>query len=99
MNTQTEITEKIIALATEFTEDWGLDEEITPQTKFNDELGFSSIDMMHYLAVIDMEFRKKFPFEQLIMNGGIYRNELTVEELATFLYKNKDVQASQPKAV
>ncbi len=97
--TETEITENIITWLDQFISDWGLDEEITEETTFNDDLCFSSVDMMHYLAIIDMNMKKKFPYEKLLMKGGVYRNELSVAELTAFIYNNKDIEQEQPKAI
>lgn len=99
MTTKEGAVEKVISLLEEFIESWDLGEDITPQTKFNDDLCFSSIDMLHYLAVIDMNFQKKHPFEKLIMENGVYRNELTVAELADFVFENRNAPIQEPKAM
>ncbi|HEX5552292.1 MAG TPA: hypothetical protein VFX43_03510 [Chitinophagaceae bacterium] len=97
MMTQNEVTEQVIILLKDFIKDWGLDEVLTAETKFNDDLCFSSIDMLHFLAVIDMNFQKKHPFEKLILANGSYRNELTVSELTEFIFADRDAVAQGPK--
>jgi acyl carrier protein len=97
--TQEEITEKVIAWLDEFISDWGLDETLKGNTKFNEDLCFSSVDMLHFLAVIDMNMAKKYPFEKLLLTNRVYRNELTIAELATFIFENKDIEYQQPKAL
>jgi len=97
--TKSELIEKLTLLLNEFISDWGLDEEITSTTTFNDDLCFSSVDMLHYLATIDMTLKKKFPYEKLIMQDGVYRNELTLLELAEFIYDNRNIEDQAPKAL
>lgn len=99
MTTQEQVIEKITSLLNEFIKDWGLDEEIIPETKFNDDLCFSSVDMLHYLAIVDMNFKAKYPFDQLIMIEGSYRKELTVAELADFVFENRNIGTQEPKAL
>lgn len=94
-----ELEAKLIELLAEFIEDWGLDETISSTTTFNDDLCFSSVDMLHYLAIIDMNLKKKFPYEKLIMTDGVYRNELTIAELADFIYENRNIEDQVPKAI
>lgn len=97
MMTKQEITGKLIGLLAEFTESWGLDGEISSETRLNEDLCFSSVDVLHYLAVIDMNFQKKFPFETLIMLQGAYRKELTVAELADFIFEHRNIADREPK--
>lgn len=97
--TKEETTGQLISWLSEFIQDWGLDETITPQTKFNEDLCFSSVDMLHFLAVVDMNTAKKHPFEKLILADGVYRNELTVEELSDFVYASRDLVSQEPKAL
>jgi len=97
MTTQEELNGQVISWLNEFIQDWGLDETITAETRFNEDLCFSSVDMLHFLAVIDMNLAKKHPFEKLILVNGTYRNELTVGELVDFIDANKNLVSQEPK--
>jgi acyl carrier protein len=99
MTTQDEALGCVIGFLKEFIEGWDIDDDITSQTKFNVDLGFSSIDMLHYLAFIDMNLQKKHPFEQLIMTNGVYKNELSVAELAAFIFEHRNTPRHEPKAM
>lgn len=95
--TQQEITENVIVLLKDFIKDWGLDDEIEPTTKFKDDLCFSSVDILHFFAVIDMNMQKKFPYEKLILTSEGYRSELSVSELTSFIFDNRNIGNAEPK--
>lgn len=87
--TKEETEGKIITILENFVEDWDLDEDINQETKLNEDLCFTSVNMIHFMANIDMEFQKKFPFEQLIMKDGAFKNELEVDQLVDYIYQNQ----------
>jgi hypothetical protein len=41
--------------------------------------------------------QKKFPFEKLILSSDGYRNELTVLELAVFIFEHRNIEHEEPK--
>ena len=75
-------------IATEMVSDWGLDlPKLGGGTRLSEDLCFSSIDLLNFLASIDVRYQRKLPYESLIMDGLAYRSDLTLDELANFVYQ------------
>ena len=76
-------------------EDWNLalERPLGAQTRLSEDLCFSSVEVLHLLASIDMKIGRKLPFERLIMIDGAYRSELTLGELAAFVSAQRDMPA------
>jgi acyl carrier protein len=69
-------------------QDWDLDfvEPIDGDTRLVSDLGFESVDLMQLVVAIEREFSVRgLPFEEILMEEGGYINEITVEQLVTFL--------------
>jgi len=71
--------------------------EITPTTRLNADLGYSSMDALHLLARIDMHFRRKIDYEPLVVQGGKSRAELTAGQLAAYVTENFDRPRPDPE--
>jgi acyl carrier protein len=84
-----DIEAKIIAWLNEFIKNWDLDEEITGFTRLNQDLCFSSVNMIQFMSKIDLEFQKKFPFELMVMNNGEFKKELLVTDVVNFVFENQ----------
>lgn len=71
----------------EILEDWDLeaDGEIEDPIRLSADLCFSSVEMMHLLAKIDMKLGRKLPYEKLLQDGDAVRSELTFGELVAFV--------------
>ena len=71
-------------------DDWDvdLDGAIDGGTRLAADLCFSSIEMMHLLAAIDLRLGRKLPYEKLLQTGAVVRTELTVAELSAFVDSN-----------
>ena len=67
-----------------------LDDALGEETKLAEDLCFSSVEMLHLLAAIDMRLSTKLPFDRLILTNGAYRSELTLGELARFVDQNRN---------
>jgi len=83
--------QETIALLQEITRDWstGLGDGITPATALVSDLGFESLDVVHLVTAIEQRFgRRDLPFEDLLMTGGRYVDDLTVGDIARFLHRN-----------
>jgi acyl carrier protein len=86
-----EILETVLDVLNEMKEMYELKTgDMSPATKLVEELGFSSIDVMHLLASIDMRFQRKLPFELLVVKDDAYISELSVQELVDFVFENFD---------
>lgn len=77
-------------LVNETVSDWDLDldEPVGGDTRLSEDLCFSSVEMLHLLAAIDMKLGTRLPFDRLIRTEAGYRTELTVGELAAFVSQN-----------
>lgn len=70
------------------TADWDIEqgEHVTKETKLIADLMFESIDVVQFIVAIEERFqRSDLPFERLLMADGRYVEELTVDEVLTFL--------------
>jgi acyl carrier protein len=82
------IESKVIAVANETVEDWGLDLPggITRDTKLMEDLDFESIDIVQFAVAIERAFdRKGLPFEKLFMKDCAYVEDITISEVTSFL--------------
>ncbi|MCM2292394.1 hypothetical protein NAC44_08630 [Allorhizobium sp. BGMRC 0089] len=71
----------------EILEDWDqeADGEIGESTRLSADLCFSSVEMMHLLAKIDMKLGRKLPYEKLLQDGDTVRSEMTLGALIAFI--------------
>lgn len=77
-------------------EDMGIEEEIDGNSKIVEDLGFSSVDSLHIMASIDIELEKKLPYEKLVLRGGQYVSDLTVQELVDFVFETQERSDPEP---
>jgi acyl carrier protein len=80
---------RLTAILEDMTQDWdtGLAGEIGPETRLMGDLGFASIDLVALVSAIDDEWqRRDWPYEQLLMADGRYVEDLTVQQIADFLW-------------
>ncbi len=77
----------------------GSDNEITPQTKLVEDLGFSSMDIIHLLASIDMRFRRKLKYDLFFRRTDQLVQDFSIAEIADFIFDNFDNQVTDPVAM
>jgi acyl carrier protein len=77
----------VLEVVGETVADWDLDlgEVLAPESRLSADLCFSSIEVMHLFATIDVRLGRKLPYDQLIRQDGVFRSELTIGELARFV--------------
>ena len=98
--TKQQIQTDILDILNKTTKEWDFDSnEIEPKTKLVEELDFSSLDLMHLMASVDMRFQRRLPYDKIILKDGQYVDEISVEELINFVYHNFDEAASDPVAM
>ena len=51
--------------------------EITDDLFLIETLGFSSVDIMHLLASVDMRFERHLPYDKIILKNGEYVTDLS----------------------
>ena len=95
-----DVRQTIIAVLKGMTQDWDLEfGEMGPHTRLSADLCFTSVDMLNLMATLDVQFRRRLPYEQLIMREGRYRDELTVAELAEFVVAHPVAEKPGPTAM
>lgn len=96
--TKTEIREEIKEVLEEMIEMYDLPTtEITDELLLIETLGFSSVDIMHFLASIDMRFERHLPYDKIMLKNGEYVSDLSFGEIVDFVYDNFDFTSSGPK--
>lgn len=76
----------LIALLKDFTEEWGVDHEIGPRSFIVKDLEFESIDIIQMIVAIEQQYRRRdFGFDALLMRDGRYIDDLSVEQISTFV--------------
>ena len=87
--TAQEIESSVMEIVKEMTEDWDLEmDDLEPDAGLVEELCFSSVDFLHLLAAVEMKIGRKLSYEELLVQDGSYRTELTVRQLAQFVDEN-----------
>tara|TARA_B110000003_G_C16650994_1_gene534120 strand:+ start:1458 stop:1766 length:309 start_codon:yes stop_codon:yes gene_type:complete len=71
--------------------------DITDNLLLIETLGFSSVDIMHLLASVDMRFERHLPYDKIILKNGEYVTDLSFGEIVDFIYDNFDSDPSGPK--
>ena len=98
--TREQIQADIEEILREMISAWGIDDdEIGPGTKVVADLGFSSVDIIHLMASIEMRFHRKLPYDEIIMKDGQYAEDASVGELADFVSRNLDRPVPGPQAM
>lgn len=75
------------------------DDEIMLQTKLVADLGFSSMDIIHLMASIDMRFRCKLKYDLFFRRADQFVDDFSVAEIADFVFNNFDNQVTGPVAM
>jgi acyl carrier protein len=74
-----------------------------PATEINDDLllietlGFSSVDIMHMLASVDMRFERHLPYDKIMLKNDEYVTDLSFGEIVNFVHENFDFASAGPK--
>ena len=81
-----QIKERLYATLTDFIDSWGLDAEITADTRLVADLEFDSIDVIQLTVAFEKAFNtRKLGFQDLLMQDGRYVDDLTVGQIEGFL--------------
>lgn len=84
--TQKQIQSDIIGILKDIIQEWDLDmNDINPETKLVEELGFVSVDIIHLVVSIEEHFKQKMAFNELLMKDGKYVDDLSVDQIANFV--------------
>lgn len=86
--TPDEVLDHVIRAVTTMCAEWQIEAgPVRRETRLSGDLNFSSIEAMHLLAVLNLRFGPRLPFDVLIRRGAWYATELTVGELAAFIHE------------
>ena len=86
MQKKMEIADRLRATLDRFIEDWGLDATITADTKLVEDLEFDSIDVIQFVVAMESAFQSRsLGFQELLMQGGRYVDDLSVGQIEAFL--------------
>ncbi len=84
--TANQVQSDIVGILKDITQEWELDfNDINPETHLVADLGFSSIDIIQLVVAIEEHFKQKLGFNELLMNDGQYVDDLSIEELVSFV--------------
>jgi acyl carrier protein len=98
--TREQIRADIEEILQEMISSWGVDDDgIGAGTKVVADLGFSSVDLIHLMASIEMRFHRKLPYDEIIMKDGQYAEDVSVDELVDFVARNIDRPVPGPQAM
>lgn len=96
--TKTEIREAIKEILEEMIEMYDLPTtEITDELLLIETLGFSSVDIMHLLASVDMRFERHLPYDKIMLKNDEYVTDLGFGEIVNFVHDNFDAASTGPK--
>lgn len=85
--TQQEVLAYVTSTLAGLMEDWDdSDIELTPDTKLFTELGLESLDAVVLGATIQERYATDMPFGQMYAELGEQQRDITVKELAEFVY-------------
>lgn len=85
----------VISVLEDTVKDWDLemDEGIGPETTLIEDLAFESIDIVQFSVALEQALgRKDLPFEKLFIEDGAYVDDVSVNDIVTFL--QDEVQAA-----
>jgi acyl carrier protein len=75
------------------------DDEIELETRLGADLGFSSMDIIHLMASIDMRFNCKLKYDLFFRRADQFVEDFSVTEIADFVFDNFDNQVIGPVAM
>ncbi|ADM09555.1 putative acyl carrier protein [Parvularcula bermudensis HTCC2503] len=83
-----DIDRAVVGILERFTDDWGVDHQITPDSQIVADLEFESIDVIQLVVAIEQHFGiRNMGFDELLMKDGKYVDDLTVRQIADFINK------------
>ena len=87
MYTVEAVQQRVIGVITDLTEDWDVDIEggMNSDTTMVGDVGFASIDFIQMAVAIESEFKTKLGFQDLLMQGGKYIDDVSVRQIAEFV--------------
>jgi len=95
-----EIHAQVASTVADIIRDWSLDVALTPETRLSADLGFTSMDLIDLCASLDIRFMRKFPYESFFAaEGGGYRPDMSLGDLAAFLQEHFDTGRQDLSAV
>jgi acyl carrier protein len=74
-----------VEILVELTADWDVECEIGAETTMVEDIGFSSIDFIQLVVAIEGAYKRKFGFQDLLMQNGAYVSDLSVQQIAAFV--------------
>lgn len=84
--TEQQVQSDIVEILKDMTQEWDMDvNEISSDTKLLEDLSFASVDIIHLVVSIEEHFKQKLGFNELLMRDGRYLDDLSVEELSSFV--------------
>ena len=84
--TRDTVNQTVVTVLADFVRDWGLDVDITPETTLVGDLNFDSIDVIQLTVALERAFgSRKIGFQDLLMQGGRYVDDLSVAQFQEFL--------------
>ena len=81
----------VVAILKDMTSDWDVDfsGEMDGKTKLVEDLGFQSIDVVQFVQDLEAHFQRRgLPFEEFLMKGGGYVEEIEIGDVVTFLHRH-----------
>jgi acyl carrier protein/LPS sulfotransferase NodH len=81
------VEERVIEVISELTQDWDVELEggMNSETTMVGDVGFASIDFIQMVVAIESAFKAKLGFQDLLMQGGKYVDDLNVRQIAEFV--------------
>jgi acyl carrier protein len=81
------VEERVIGVIADLTKDWDVEIEggMTSGTSMVGDVDFASIDFIQMAVAIESEFKTKLGFQDLLMQGGKYVDDVTVRQIAEFV--------------
>lgn len=74
-------------------------EAVGLQTRLVADLDFTSLDIIHLLASLDMHFRHKLKYDLLLRRGDRFAEDLSVAELSDFVFAHFEDRITDPVAM
>lgn len=83
------VQEKVISILMSIISEWGdeIEDDIEAKSLLVEEIGFASIDFVQLAVAIEKEYDRKLGFQNLLMKDGAYVEDLSIQEVSNFVYK------------
>jgi acyl carrier protein len=89
MHSEESILKELVAMLTDMTSDWDMDDfsgDITGDTQLVADLAMESVELVQLMVAIEQRFKiKNFSAEKLLTRNGQMVKDLKVSEIASFL--------------